>query len=264
MEKGLLLCDIGNTALKIGIAKNGEIVASYALPSSSQLTADSLGFQLLDAARHAGMAPGAFEACVAASVVPALNPVFKGAARKYLDLKPIFAPDDLAIPLQNHYRQPAEVGADRLVGAFAAREALPGVASLIIVDFGTAVTFDCVSGDAYLGGLIFPGPATAAAGLASHTAKLPHVSLDAHVTGPVLCENTTASIQHGLIFGYVCLTEGLCGLLRKQLPEPVKIVATGGFAAAIGHLTKIFDLTPPDLILDGLARLYRRSKNAEQ
>ena len=92
---------------------------------------------------------------------------------RYLDRPLYCAPDDLPIPLENRYERPSEVGADRLVGAFAARRLCPDAASLLVVDFGTAVTFDCVSGQAYLGGLIFPGPATALAALSREAAKLP-------------------------------------------------------------------------------------------
>ncbi len=257
MRSCLALCDIGNTSLKIGFADAGGNIASYAFPTLPGSTRDSLGFTLLTAASHAGIEPQEIVAVAAASVVPALNEVLKGAARRYFDCEALFAPEDLPIPLENRYQRPGEVGADRLVGAFAARRAYPEAASLIVVDFGTALTFDCVSGNAYLGGLIFPGPLTAAAALSSNTARLPHVSLEPEDAKPLLGRDTATSIRHGLIFGFRAVTDGLCTCLRKQLSEPVVIIGTGGLASLINEANKIFDVVLPGLSLDGLLDLYR-------
>lgn len=252
----LLLCDIGNTSLKFGIADAAGLKASFAFPSHADATADSLGLQLLAAVHHANPAGLPLQACVAVSVVPVLNPVLREAASCYLGCETLFASDGLSIPLENHYDRPAEVGADRLVGAWAARRAFPGDRDIIVVDFGTAVTFDCVSGNAYMGGLIFPGPATAAAALARHTARLPHVCLDVPDSEPAPCRDTATSIRHGLVFGYAALVEGLCAKLASRFSGGAKIVATGGFAPAIGRLTSVFDAIMPGLLLDGLAGLY--------
>lgn len=259
MESGLLLCDIGNTALKTGFARNRKIVGSWSFPVPGDATPDSLGFTLLALLDHAGIDRKSLNACVAASVVPSLDLVLKAAAARYLGCQVLFVPADLSVPLANHYRQPAEVGADRLVGAYAARQRLPEAKSLIVVDYGTAVTFDCITDQAYLGGLIFPGPATAAAGLAARTAKLPHVNLEIDCPEPGPGLDTATSIRHGLVFGYLCLTEGLCQKLARQLAPPVKIIATGGFAARISSLTDVFDLVVPDLVLEGLDQLYNNA-----
>jgi len=262
-ESLLLLCDIGNTSLKVGIAGVAGVKTAYVFPTRADATADSLGLEIIAALRHGYPGARSWRACAAASVVPALSPVLRAAIGRYLGCPTFFAPADLAIPLENHYEKPAEVGSDRLVGAWAARRAFADAPSLIVVDFGTAVTFDCVSANAYMGGLIFPGPATAAASLASHTAKLPHVCLEIADTEPRPCRDTVTSIRHGLAFGYSVLVEGLCVKLAAQLPGPVKIVATGGFAPVIGRLTSVFDAIMPDLLLDGLSWLYwEQDKNA--
>lgn len=263
MEPELLLCDIGNTSMKVGLADAKRVITSYSLPVRLNETSDSLGLSLLALLRHAGAEPGNLVACVASSVAPAMEPALKEAAARYLGCPMLFAPGDLPIPLENRYERPDEVGADRLVGAYAARKHYPDAASLIVVDFGTAATFDCVSGQAYLGGLIFPGPATAATALAAHTAKLPYVNLDMRACDPAPGRDTATSIRHGLVFGFVAVTEGLCGRLRRQLAAPVKIMATGGFAAAIARLSPIFDAVLPALLLDGLRRLYYEEKGAD-
>lgn len=257
MSSILALCDIGNSSIKVGFADSGGLIASYAFPTTPGSTPDSLGFTLFESARHTGIEPEGIEAMAAASVVPALNPVLKGAVQRYFKSPTFFAPGDLPIPLENRYFRPAEVGADRLVGAFAARAALPEAAGLIVVDFGTALTFDCVAGDTYLGGLIFPGPATAAAGLACHTARLPHVSLEPGPADLSIGRDTATSIRHGLVFGYLDVTTSLCQRLKKQLPQPVAIVGTGAVASLFAAMGKVFDVVLPGLLLDGLLGLYR-------
>ena len=157
MQPELLLFDIGNTCIKVGLADSRGVMTSYNLRTDPAQTSDSLGLTLLELLRHAG-AETRFTACVASSVVPGFDPLLREAVQRYLGCPLWMVPQDMPIPLQNHYERPQEVGADRLVGAYEARRLHPGPESLIVVDFGTAVTFDCISGNAYLGGLIFPGP----------------------------------------------------------------------------------------------------------
>ena len=166
------------------------------------------------------------------------------------------------MPLENRYERPAEVGADRLVGAYAARRMYPEIPSLLVVDFGTAVTIDCVSGDAYMGGLIFPGPRTALTALSREAAKLPRVNLDVRADEPTPGRNTTTSIQHGLVFGFACMVEGLTQRLKRQMSGPVKVLGTGGFAASIARVSPVFDQVLPMLLLDGLRRLHYEEHGA--
>ena len=256
MQAELLLFDVGNTSIKVGMADESHVLAAYTLPANVAHTADSLGLLLISLLGHAGVAPDALCACVVSSVVPAMDAVFAGALARYAGCPLFRAVDDLRVPLENRSERPAEVGADRLVAAYAARRLFPGAASLVVADFGTALTLDCVSGGAYLGGLIFPGPGTAMAALASHAAKLPPVSMDVTAQEPTPGRDTVTSIRHGLYFGYVSISEGLTGRLGRQLPAPVTTVATGGFAAAIAQASAVFDAVVPELLLEGLRRLY--------
>ncbi|MDO5483600.1 MAG: type III pantothenate kinase [Desulfovibrionaceae bacterium] len=261
MQPELLLFDIGNTSVKIGLADSRHILTSYTLPASADYSADSLGLHLLALLSHAGVEPQTLTACVASSVVPAFDPLLREAVARYLE-KPLYhVGADLLIPLENRYERPAEVGADRLVGAYAARRRYPDVPSLLVVDFGTAVTFDCVCGHAYLGGLIFPGPATALSALSREAAKLPRVHLDISAQEPAPGRDTVTSIQHGLIFGFACMVEGLSSRLVRQMPGPVKILATGGFAQTIARVSPVFDQVLPSLLLEGLRSLYYEEKN---
>ena len=248
----LLLADIGNTCVKIGLASPAGMEATYALPTRVQHTGDSLGLSLVELLRHAGRTPGDIRACLVCSVVPDLDILFRQACVRFLGQAPLVFPSDFSLDMENRYERPAEVGADRLLAAYAARRLYPEAASLICVDFGTATTFDCVSGNAYLGGLICPGVLSSHAALAQGTAQLPRISLEVRDDEPLVGRSTATSMRHGFVFGFAAMTEGLCRRLRDQLPGPVLVVGTGGFAADVARVCKALDHLRPDLILEGL------------
>ncbi|MEG2171807.1 MAG: type III pantothenate kinase [Desulfovibrionaceae bacterium] len=260
MPATIVLFDIGNTSIKVGLATPERVMDSYTLRTDAGQTADSLGLTLLTLMRHAGLGRGDIAACIASSVVPALEPLLTEACQRFLACGLRWVPRDIPVPLHNAYLHPAEVGADRLVGAFAARHYCPNAQSLISVDFGTATTFDCISGKGagaqYLGGLIFPGVHTATAALFMNAAKLPRVNLEVNDSAPIVGRDTATSINHGIIFGFASMVEGLSARLRAQLPGPVEIIATGGFAPAIARVSTCFDHVLPSLLLDGLRQLY--------
>ena len=133
MQPELLLFDIGNTCIKVGLADSRGVMTSYNLRTDPAQTSDSLGLTLLELLRHAGAEPR-FTACVASSVVPGFDPLLREAVQRYLGCPLWMVPQDMPIPLQNHYERPQEVGADRLVGAYEARRLHPGPESLIVVD----------------------------------------------------------------------------------------------------------------------------------
>lgn len=252
----VLLFDIGNTSIKVGLAQESAVLSSYTLRTDAGQTADSLGLTLTTLLRHAGVEPGCIRACVCSSVVPAMTPLLREACRRFVGSDFLLVPQDIPVPLENRYSHPAEVGADRLVGAYAARRFCPEPPSMVIVDFGTATTLDCITGQAYLGGLIFPGVYTAASALSIHTAQLPRVNLEITDSEPVPGRDTVSSIQHGIVFGFASLVEGLTYRLARQMPAPACILATGGFAQEIARVSTCFDAVLPDLLLDGLHHLY--------
>jgi len=261
-EASLLLFDIGNTNIKVGLASERAVLADYSLRTDAGQTADDLGLSLLELLRHAQAPPEKIRACVASSVVPNHDQTMREMCRRYVHRELLFAPEDLPVPLLNRYERPAEVGADRLVGAYAARKLVPEAQSLICVDFGTALTFDCVTDHAYLGGLIFPGVRMAALALAGNTAKLPDVSLEVDGEEPVPGRSTATSISHGIMFGYAALVEGLCARLSRRLAPPVAVLATGGFASEMQKITGGFSRVVPGLLLEGLRLVYLENKGA--
>lgn len=262
MPATIVLFDIGNTSIKVGLATHHSVSDTYTLRTDAGQTADSLGLSLLTLMQHVGLHRADIEACVASSVVPALEPLLAAACLRFLGCTLLWVPRDIPVPIRNAYLRPAEVGSDRLVGAFAARQYCPHAPSLISIDFGTATTFDCISGlgeeAKYLGGLIFPGVHTATAALAMNAAKLPKVNLETDDLEPSVGRDTATSINHGIIFGFACMVEGLTKRLSAQLPGPVELIATGGFAPAIARVSTCFDHVLPSLLLDGLRQLYVR------
>ena len=253
----LLLVDIGNTSIKIGMSRGEDVLASYTLPTDfTNQSADSLGLQLKALCEHASLAESV-RACIVSSVVPGMDPLLRQACKRYLAVEACFAHQDVAVPLENHYERPQEVGADRLVAAYGARCLYPDAEGLICVDYGTATTFDCVRGQAYLGGLICPGVMSALGALATRTAQLPRIALESNAEGPIVGRNTITSLNHGFLFGFASMTEGLCARLARDLPENRIILATGGFARAVARVTTVIDAVHPDLILEGLRRIHQ-------
>ena len=263
MGKNLLLFDVGNTTTKVGL-DGGAGMRQFSFRTDSRLTPDDIGMKLLFLLDRAGIAPESLAACVAASVVPVLDPLLKAACARFIGCPVLFAPQDLPIPLENRYRNPREVGADRLVAAWAARRRKPDVPSLVVVDFGTAVTFDCIEGDAYLGGLIFPGPMTALKALASSTAKLPSISLETEALEPEPCQDTATSIRHGIVFGFAAMVDGLVEQLSRQMQGPCAVVAAGGFAQTMARVSRSLGDVAPGLLLDGLEMLYELQQQRHQ
>lgn len=245
-----LLADVGNTALKLGIADSNGILFSFSLPTKALYTVDSLGLTLLQVlSLHKIEGIHGASLC---SVVPELGKTFFKACQKYLNHTPAVFPQDFKFPLNNQYANPQEVGADRLMGAYAGRMLCPDSKSIICIDYGTATTFDCVTDMDYLGGLICPGLFSAHNALAQGTAKLPHITLRFDRNVPLIGKNTVTSMNHGFVFGFVAMTDGLCERLEKQLEGQTTIIATGGYAEDIAKLSNKINIVQQDLILEGL------------
>jgi type III pantothenate kinase len=247
----LLLMDVGNTGIKIGLASPEALGPSFTLPTDARETADSLGLKLREICRVEGLEPSSVQAVAVSTVVPPLGPVIAEAADRYFGRRAWFVPGDLALSIENRYERPQEVGADRLVTAFAARRLLEAE-RIVVIDFGTATTFDCIRGNAYLGGLICPGVLSSARALAGTTAKLPQIDLRLG-EGPLqIGRSTASSLNQGLIHGFAAMAEGLAARLGESLGGEVRTVATGGLAPRIAAACAAVDEVSPDLLLEGL------------
>ncbi|WP_300154724.1 type III pantothenate kinase [Solidesulfovibrio sp.] len=251
-----LLIDVGNTNIKFGLAERQGLGPSFAVPTDRAATPDSLGLTLVTALALHGCAPADVETAVASCVVPPMAPVLAGAVSRYLGVRLRFVPTDVPVPLKNLYGRPHEVGADRLVTAYAGRMAVDA-AGVIVIDFGTATNFDCVRDDAFLGGLICPGLLTSLSGLVSKTAKLPHVALDPPADGALsIGRSTSECINQGFVFGFADMVQGVTTRLAAHLGGEVRVLATGGFAEKLAPICPVLRDVRPDLLLEGLRRLW--------
>jgi type III pantothenate kinase len=252
----VLLFDVGNTNVKLCLADERGLCRTYSLPSTNRETADSLGLAISGICAREGVAEAAVRAWVLSSVVPPLNSLLKAACQGFFSCPALFVPGDIGLPLENRYARPQEVGADRLLGGYAARR-LFADRTLIVVDFGTATTFDCVQGNAYQGGLICPGVLRSVTALGTQTAKLPQISLELDAADLDIGTSTRQSLNHGVLFGFAAMLEGLTARLKTRLNDPAaRVVATGGFAPHLAVITNCIDDLAPDLLMQGLAAAY--------
>jgi type III pantothenate kinase len=252
----VLLFDVGNTNIKICLASREKLFSSMVLPSDHTETPDSIGLKILEICRFFNVQPHHLRAWVISSVVPPMDQMLSRAARKFFQCPVRFVPRDIPLGLENRYANPGEVGADRLVAGYAARRMFPA-RSMIVVDFGTATTFDCLRDNAYLGGLICPGILSSVQSLGSKTAKLPRISLELESDTIDFGTSTRQSLNQGVLFGFAAMMDGLCDRLKRRLEDPwTKVVATGGFAAKLAPITSCIDHLQPDLLMQGLRLAY--------
>ena len=245
----LLAIDIGNSSTKLGVFDSEILVKRLTIPTIRSKTADELYASLEEELNRQ------FSAIVISSVVPELNDSFRNFGEKYYNQTPFFVDNRLDFGLEIKYFPPENLGIDRLVAAFAAARKYG--APVIVCDFGTATTIDVVnSNDAFLGGIITPGINTLSEALFIKTSKLPRVEVRKPET--VIGNSTVGSIQSGIFYGYVGLTEGILKRMIAESGEKPKVVATGGFANLIAENCDLIETVDENLMLDGLRRIYER------
>ena len=253
----LLAIDIGNTQLVLGIFKGDQLVHSWRVVTRRNQTFDEYAVLFRNLFELEGISSEDIEGIVISSVVPPLNKTFESLARQYFSLDPLFieATRQNLVPIPT-YKPPADVGADRIVNAMAAFDLIGGPS--IVVDFGTATTFDAISGKGeYLGGVIAPGISISAEALFSRASKLPRIEI--RKPSKVIGDSTVGSMQSGLYFGYVGLVEGILGKMKGELGE-AQVLATGGLASLVAAATDAIDRVEEDLTLFGL-RLFHSKLN---
>lgn len=253
----LVLVDVGNTNTVFGIFRGDELLESYRLSTDSERTADEHGALLLPLLGHHGVDPSAAEAVVISSVVPPLHATLETLAQRYFGRKPMFVEPGIRTGMPIRYDNPTEVGADRIVNSLAARE-LYG-APVVVVDFGTATTFDVVNAAGeYTGGIIAPGITISAEALFAHASRLHRV--DVRKPCELVGKNTVAAMQAGIYYGYVGLVDGILERLHRELPGLKSVVATGGQAELIASGSAYIQTVDPLLTLRGLKLIYERNR----
>jgi type III pantothenate kinase len=253
----LLAIDVGNTNTVLGAYEGAKLRHHWRVETSQSRTSDEYGILLRQLFAAAGLDPASVDAVVISSVVPPLAFTLEAMTQRYFKLKPLFVGPGVKTGMPILYENPREVGADRVVNAVAAFERWR--CALIVVDFGTATTFDAISAKGeYLGGAICPGIGISMDALFRSASKLPRVEFaKPHA---VIGRNTVASIQSGLVYGYVGLVDGICARMTEELGTQPKIVATGGLAPLIAGVSKAIGEVDEHLTLDGLRLLYERNK----
>jgi type III pantothenate kinase len=257
----LFAIDIGNTNIVLGVFEGTSLSRSWRLATARERTADELGLMVSDLLERAKIATTAIDGVVLASVVPQLTGPMIEMSRRYLDLTPLNVEPGIDLGMPNLYAHPSEVGADRLVNGVAAYEAYGRQRGepLVVLDFGTATTFDAISAKGeYLGGVICPGIQISADALFQRAARLPRI--DVRKPARVIGRTTVTSMQSGLFFGYVGMVEGLVHRLREELGGKAFCVATGGLAEVIAPETDVVAAIDRDLTLQGLRIVWERNR----
>lgn len=256
----LLTIDVGNTHIVCGLFEERALRFHWRLTTRAETTGDELAATFRGLLGLEGLSFDDVHGVIIASVVPRMATAWLTFSRRHLELDPLFvdAGFDTGMPVLTD--QPEEVGADRLVNAVAGYHHYPG--ALIVVDFGTAITFDCVSSEgAYLGGAIVPGIGISLDALGRKAAKLPRPDISAPPASPI-GTNTVAAIEAGIIYGYGGLVDGLVRRIRQQMaPAEPKVIATGGMAGSIAPHAASIEAVEPMLTLVGLRLLYERHEN---
>ena len=255
MPSNLLVVDAGNTNIVLGVYRGDELVSSWRLATARERTADEYGIlarQLVGDGLHAGLA-----GAIVASVVPPLNSALTFMIQKYFNIDPMFVEPGVKTGIVIRVDNPLEVGADRIVNCAAAHHAYGG--PTVIVDFGTATTFDVVTANAeFVGGVIAPGLNISAEALFARAARLPRVDIRRpdHVIGT----NTVVNMQSGIYFGYLGLVDGILARIKAEVPDLKHVVATGGLATLFADDSEHIDEVDTELTLRGLKIIHDRNR----
>lgn len=252
----LLAIDVGNTNISFGVFEGEALLHHVRSESARARTADEYAVLVRQMLALHGVAPERIDSAIIASVVPALTDTMVGLVRRAFHREALVVGPGIRTGMSILYENPREVGADRIVNAVAAFEwARAGV---IVVDFGTATTFDCVTPKGeYLGGVIAPGIQISAEALFSRAARLHRVEIA--LPPRVVGRNPVHSMQSGIAYGYAGLVDGLCARLKRELGYPCRVIATGGLARLIAPQTESIEVVDDDLTLSGLRLLYERN-----
>lgn len=255
----LLVIDVGNTNTVLGVYEGAELIAHWRLTTERSRTVDEYGIQFRNLFTLATLDPKAITAIAISSVVPPLNYTLEKLAQVYFGHAPLFVDHTSDMGMTIRYTPVTDVGADRIVNSVAAIERYG--APCIIVDFGTATTFDAVTVEReYIGGVITPGVVISAEALFQRAARLFRVEI--RRPEQIIGETTVGSVQSGLYYGYIGLVDGILKRMIAELGGSPRVVATGGLAKLIGRGSEYIEEIDENLTLEGLRLIYERSRKS--
>lgn len=254
----ILVMDAGNSKISLGVYKNEQLVHYWKMETEKNKTADEYGMQVHAFFTYAGITFEEIQGIIISSVVPPIMYVLEEMCRKYFKVQPLVVGPGVKTGLNIKCDNPREVGTDRIVNAVAAVSEY-GSKPLIIVDFGTAITYSYINEKGhYLGGVIAPGVTISSDALFSRASKLPRVEMAK--PAEIIGKNTTISIQAGLFYGFLGQVEGIVGRMKEQSKEEPLVIATGGLAEFFSNETPMIDIVDKFLTLKGLYIIYKRNQ----
>jgi type III pantothenate kinase len=255
----LLAIDAGNTNLVFALVEDGVIRARWRIATDPRRTADQYAVWLHQLLELEGFTRADVDAVIIGTVVPRALHNLEVLASKYFNVEPLVAGQGAAEwGIELDVAEPGSVGADRALNAIAAHAVHEG--DLIVIDFGTATTFDVIDySGAYKGGIIAPGINLSLDALVTAAAKLPRIAIAAPDSTTVIGRTTESQMHIGIYWGYVAMMEGLVERMKAEIGRPVKVIATGGLAILFDQHTQLFDAIEPDLTIQGLSLLYKRT-----
>src|SRR3954447_2347683 len=259
----LLAIDVGNTNFVFALVDKGEIKARWRIATDPRRTADQYSVWLHQLLELEGFSRDNVEGVIIGTVVPRALHNLEVLSEKYFRKMPLIAGQGAAKwPLQLDVDEPQNVGADRALNAIAAHAKYKG--DLLVIDFGTATTFDVISATgAYTGGIIAPGINLSLDALVSAAAKLPRIAIEAPQTNSVIGRTTESQMIIGIYWGYVAMLEGVTERMKREIGRPVTVIATGGLADLFAKHSDVFDAIEPDLTIQGLSLLYEKARTSK-
>ncbi len=256
----LLVIDIGNTNITVGIYNKDDLIGTYRLTTKMERTSDEFGFMLVSFLNTASITPEDIDDIIISSVVPKINYSFTSAIIKYLHKEPIIIGPGIKTGIDIRIDTPSSLGADRLVDAAGAYYTYGG--PCIVIDFGTATTYDVVTEKGeFIGGATAPGLGISANALSSQAAKLPEVEIQK--PEKIIAKNTIKSMQAGTVYGYIGQTEYIIKKIKEEYGKDLKVISTGGLGRVISNETDEIDIYDADLTFKGLKLIYDRNKKKE-
>jgi len=255
----LLVIDVGNTNTVMGLYEGDSLVSDWRIRTVVDHTIDEYAIKILNLYQTAKVSHKKINDVIISCVVPPMLNILEPLCEKYFKIKPLIVGPGIKTGMPIYYDNPKEVGADRIVNAVAARQKYEG--DLVIVDFGTATTFDYINKKGeYMGGCIAPGIVISSEALFEKASKLPRVEFSKPKA--VIAKDTVSSMQAGIMYGYAGLIDGIVQRIKEEAQSKPTVIATGGLAVIVAPETKTIDIVDDMLTLEGLNIIYSRNKRS--